>query len=42
MGGQRQITQVMALFDNWGTYVDLLNTSLQANGTLNEKNDIYL
>ena len=42
MGGQRQITQVMALFDNWGTYVDLLNTSLQANGTLNQKNDIYL
>lgn len=42
MGGQRQITQVMALFDNWEQYVKLLNTSLQANGTLNQKNDIYL
>ena len=42
MGGQRQITQVMALFDNWNQYVNLLNTSLQANGTLNEKNNIYL
>jgi hypothetical protein len=42
MGGQRQITQVMALFDNWNRYVELLNTSLSANGTLNEKNDRYL
>ena len=42
MGGQRQITQVMALFDNWDKYVDLLNVSLEANGTLNEKNNIYL
>ena len=42
MGGQRQITQIMALFDNWGVYVDNLNTSLQSQGTLNEKNNIYL
>lgn len=42
MGGQRQITQVMALFNNWDKYVELLNTSLEANGTLNEKNNIYL
>lgn len=42
MGGQRQITQVMALFDNWGTYVDLLNTSLESEGTLTEKNSRYM
>jgi len=35
MGGQRQITQIMALFDNWGVYVDNLNTSLASQGTLN-------
>ena len=42
MGGQRQITQVMALFNNWDKYVDLLNKSLSANGTLNDKNNTYL
>lgn len=42
MGGQRQITQVMALFDNWSTYVDLLNTSLESEGTLTEKNSRYM
>lgn len=42
MGGQRQITQVMALFDNWGVYLDNLNTSLNAQGALNEKNNVYL
>ena len=42
MGGQRQITQIMALFDNWGVYVDNLNTSLASQGTLNQKNNIYL
>lgn len=42
MGGQRQITQVMALFDNWGTYTELLNTSLESQGTLVEKNERYM
>ena len=42
MGGQRQITQVMALFDNWNTYTKLLNTSLQSEGTLMEKNGRYM
>lgn len=42
MGGQRQITQVMALFDNWTTYTELLNTSLESEGTLAEKNARYM
>lgn len=42
MGGQRQITQVMALFDNWNTYTELLNTSLESEGTLVEKNSRYM
>ena len=42
LGGQRQITQVMALFDNWGKYTDLLNVSLEAQGTLAEKNSRYM
>ena len=42
MGGQRQITQISALFENWTTYSDLLNDSLTAQGTLNQKNNIYL
>ena len=42
MGGQRQITQITALFENWTTYSELLNDSLSAQGTLNQKNDIYL
>ena len=42
MGGQRQITQIMALFENWGTYTELLNTSLQSQGALNLKNSRYM
>lgn len=42
MGGQRQITQLIALFDNWTRYSDLLNVSLTAQGTLDEKNSRYL
>jgi len=30
MGGQRQVNQLMALFDNWTTYSELLNTSLES------------
>ena len=42
MGGQRQVNQLMALFDNWTTYSELLNTSLEAEGTLAQKNSIYM
>ena len=42
MGGQRQVNQLMALFDNWTTYSELLNTSLDAEGTLAEKNSRYM
>ena len=42
MGGQRQVNQLMALFDNWTTYSELLNTSLESEGTLAEKNSRYM
>lgn len=42
MGGQRQVNQLMALFDNWTTYSELLNTSLESEGTLVQKNSVYL
>lgn len=42
MGGQRQVNQLIALFDNWTTYSELLNTSLESEGTLAQKNSVYL
>lgn len=42
MGGQRQVNQLMALFNNWTTYSELLNTSLESEGTLAEKNSRYM
>lgn len=42
MGGQRQVNQLMALFDNWTTYSELLNISLESEGTLAEKNSRYM
>lgn len=42
MGGQRQVNQLMALFENWTTYSDLLNVSLESEGTLAEKNSRYM
>jgi len=42
MGGQRQVNQLMALFNNWTTYSDLLNISLESEGTLAEKNSRYM
>lgn len=42
MGGMRQVNQITALFQNWTMYSELLNDSLTAQGTLNEKNDVYL
>ena len=42
MAGQRQMNNLIALFDNWDVYTKELNTSLAANNELNEKNDIYM
>ena len=42
MAGQRQMNNLIALFDNWDTYTKELNTSLAASNELNEKNDIYM
>ena len=42
MAGQRQYNNLIALFDNWDKYLQSVNTSLNAQGTLNEKNDRYL
>lgn len=42
MAGKRQYNNLIALFDNWDMYTDALNTSLQANGTINQQNAIYL
>lgn len=42
MAGQRQMNNLIALFDNWTTYNKELNVSLEASGTLEEKNNIYL
>ena len=42
MAGQRQMNNLIALFDNWETYSEMLNTSLNAEGTLNEKNERYM
>ena len=42
MAGQRQMNNLIALFDHWDVYTKELNTSLAANNELNEKNDIYM
>ena len=42
MAGQRQYNNLIALFDNWDKYIQSVNTSMNAQGTLNEKNDRYL
>lgn len=42
MAGQRQITQISALFENWSMYSDLLNISLDSQGTIAEKNSRYM
>lgn len=41
MAGKRQYNNLIALFDNWDMYVDVLNTSQTALGTLQEQQDIY-
>ena len=42
MAGQRQYSNLMALFENWDRYISSVNTSLNAQGTLNQKNDRYM
>ena len=42
MAGQRQMNNLIALFDNWDTYTKQLNISLQAQGTLDQKNARYM
>ncbi len=42
MAGQRQYNNLIALFDNFGKYTNLVNISLDSQGTLVEKNSIYL
>lgn len=42
MAGKRQYNNLVALFENWDMYEDALATSQNAEGTLNEQNDIYL
>ena len=42
MAGQRQYNNLIALFDNWGRYSDLVNVSMNSQGTLMEKNSRYM
>ena len=42
MAGQRQYSNLISLFDNWDKYLQSVNTSLNSQGTLNEKNGRYL
>ena len=42
MAGQRQMNNMVALFDNWTQYSDMLNVSLNAQGALDEKNARYM
>ena len=42
MAGQRQINNLLALFNNWDKYSDLVNTSMESQGTTMEKNSRYM
>ena len=42
MAGQRQMNNLMALFEHWDMYTKELNVSLQAQGTLDQKNAIAM
>ena len=42
MAGQRQYNNLVSLFDNWGKYTELLNVSMDAQGTTMEKNSRYM
>lgn len=41
LAGKRQYTQLMALFNNWDMYTEAKSTSLGAEGTLQEQQEIY-
>lgn len=41
-GGQRQYSNLVALFDNFDQYESALNTARNAQGTLQEQQDIYM
>jgi hypothetical protein len=34
MGGQRQVNQIIALFDNWDKYTETMKVAAEAEGTL--------
>lgn len=42
MAGKRQYNNLIALFDNWDMYTKALNTSLTAQGTIEQQNAIYM
>lgn len=42
MAGKRQYNNLVALFENWDMYTDALNTSVDATGTLQEQQEIYM
>lgn len=42
MAGKRQYNNLIALFDNWDMYTKALNTSLEATGTVEKQNEIYM
>lgn len=42
MAGQRQYNNLTALFDNWDMYLDALETSKTAAGTLEEQQTVYM
>lgn len=42
MAGTRQYNNLIALFDNWSNYMDSLNVSMHANGTLQEQQQTYM
>lgn len=42
MAGQRQYNNLLALFENWGKYSDLVAVSMDASGAAAEKNSRYM
>ncbi len=42
MAGQRQMNNLIALFDNWSQYQEMINVSMSSVGALDEKNARYM
>jgi TP901 family phage tail tape measure protein len=42
MGGQRQVNQLRALFDNWDKYTETMKIAADAEGTLQQQQDTYM